>query len=292
MKRLPIKQNVLFLLIAVAVVLFGKSGSASVNKLLAEAVAQSTTLDTKPESSITNPLDPVPGGSPATPTSEPLPTTSAITTEQPNTSTPITTSTANPTTETAIVTKVIDGDTIELDSGEKVRYVGMDTPEITKGKNECYGHEASVKNTELVLGKTITMKKDVSDRDRYGRLLRYVWIGDTFVNAEMVKLGYAAILTIPPDVAQIAYFKQLQTEARTANVGLWNSCGSVHTNAPITNTSPITGSDCPADKPIKGNASSMIYHEPGSSGYTSTTPEACFATETDAEAAGYRKSKN
>ena len=299
-KRFSLKHNILLLLFACAVILFGKSGSASVNKLLAEAATSNTTIES-PTAQSTNPLDPIPEAAPATPTADPLPATSpqpasaptpaAQSSTQPATNTSTATA-ATSTTETAVVTKVIDGDTIELDSGEKVRYVGMDTPEITKGKNECYGHEASAKNTELVLGKTVTMKKDVSDRDRYGRLLRYIWVGDTFVNAKMIQEGYAAILTIPPDVAQIAYFKQLQAEARTANVGLWSGCGSVHTTTPTTNTSPITGTDCASDKPIKGNASSKIYHIPGSSGYASTIPEACFATETEAEAAGYRKSKN
>lgn len=246
-------------------------------------------------------MNPAPEISPVALPSEPLTTASPVTNLTPTTTetqsplvstTALTTTPAVPSTESAVVTKVIDGDTIELDSGERVRYVGMDTPEDTKGKNECFSHEAAAKNTELVLGKTVTMKKDVSDRDRYGRLLRYVWVGDVFVNAEMIKQGYAAVLTIPPDVTQIAYFKQLQVEARTASAGLWSSCGSVHTTSPVNNTSPITGADCPADKPIKGNASSKIYHLPESSGYTATTPEACFATELEAETAGYRKSKN
>lgn len=126
----------------------------------------------------------------------------------------------------ALVVRVIDGDTIEVNiDGKlyKVRYIGIDTPETvhpTKGE-EPYGKEASVKNKELVEGKVVKLEKDVSETDRYGRLLRYVWVRDLFVNAELVRLGYAQVVTYPPDVKYQDLFLDLQREAREAGRGLW-----------------------------------------------------------------------
>lgn len=128
---------------------------------------------------------------------------------------------------TALVTKVIDGDTIWVDiSGKsyKVRYIGMDTPETVHPFKpvEYFGKEASQKNTELVGGKTVYLEKDVSEKDKYGRLLRYVWMDDvTMVNAELVRLGYAYSYTYPPDVRYQDLFLLLQTEARENSRGLW-----------------------------------------------------------------------
>lgn len=132
------------------------------------------------------------------------------------------------------VKRVIDGDTIELESGERVRYIGIDTPETKHPvkKLQCYGKEASQKNSELVAGKFIRMEKDVSDLDRYGRLLRYVFVYETpqatgeavFVNEKLVREGYAYASTYPPDVAYADLFKSSQEEAEKLNRGLWNSC--------------------------------------------------------------------
>lgn len=122
--------------------------------------------------------------------------------------------------EIAKVTRVIDGDTIEVLLGqrkEKVRYIGINTPE----SNQPFGPEASQKNRELVEGKEIRLVKDVSERDKYGRLLRYVCVGDIFINAELVKLGYANAFTYPPDVKYSNLFVQLEREAREKQVGLW-----------------------------------------------------------------------
>lgn len=119
-----------------------------------------------------------------------------------------------------LVTKVIDGDTIEIEDGRKVRYIGIDTPEL-RG-NECFAKEARDKNRELVEGKRVKLQKDVSETDRYGRLLRFVYLenGD-FVNNILVKEGYATAATFPPDVAKQEEFKTSQDEARTNNRGLW-----------------------------------------------------------------------
>ncbi len=96
------------------------------------------------------------------------------------------------------VVRVIDGDTIEIAGGAHVRYIGMDTPE-TYPKVEFYGPEAKAKNIELVEGKLVTLEKDVSETDKYGRLLRYVYVDGVFVNGELVRLGYAEAVSYPPD---------------------------------------------------------------------------------------------
>jgi micrococcal nuclease len=123
--------------------------------------------------------------------------------------------------QTAVVTHIVDGDTIDVDlagSIYRVRYIGMDTPE----RGDFFYHEATEANRQLAEGQTVTMVKDVSETDRYGRLLRYVYLPDgTFVNAELVKQGYAQIATYPPDVKYQELFAQLQQEARNAGLGLW-----------------------------------------------------------------------
>ena len=123
--------------------------------------------------------------------------------------------------EVARVIEVIDGDTIVvLRDGlrEKVRLIGIDTPEV----GHHYYEEATRKTTELVLGKTVRLEKDFSERDKYGRLLRYVYLGNLFVNAELVRQGYAYAYTHPPDVKYSDYFLKLQREAREKGVGLWS----------------------------------------------------------------------
>ena len=123
----------------------------------------------------------------------------------------------SPETWEAKCKRVVDGDTIELENGDKVRYIGIDTPE----SDEYYGDIATEKNQELVEGKTIKLEKDVSDTDKYGRILAYVYIGDIFVNAYLVENGYAQVYTYPPDVKYSDYFLELQEEAREAGRGFW-----------------------------------------------------------------------
>jgi len=133
---------------------------------------------------------------------------------------------ASDSAEIAVVQRVVDGDTIELSDGRKVRYIGVDTPELhhpTKSV-QCFGKEAMEKNKELVEGKEIQMKKDVSETDRYKRLLRYVWIGDVFVNEYLAREGFAHQATFPPDVKYVDQFKIAAEDARVNNKGLWNVC--------------------------------------------------------------------
>lgn len=121
------------------------------------------------------------------------------------------------------VKRVIDGDTIELENGEPVRYIGIDTPETKHPSKplQYYGKEASEANRSLVEGKEVRLEFDVQQRDKYGRLLAYVYVGDTFVNAWLVENGYAQILTIPPNVKYQDKFLELQKKAREEGRGLW-----------------------------------------------------------------------
>jgi len=129
-------------------------------------------------------------------------------------------------TETVKVTRVIDGDTIEIEGGERVRYIGIDTPETVDPRTtvQCYGKEASNKNKELVEGKEVRLEKDVSETDKYDRLLRYIWIGDTLINEVLVKEGFAYSSSYPPDVKYQDRFIAAQKEARNNNRGLWGTC--------------------------------------------------------------------
>ncbi len=129
------------------------------------------------------------------------------------------------------VVKVVDGDTIHVQLGgvrEKVRYIGIDTPETKDPRRpvQCYGQRAADFNEQLVGGERVRLVLDVQQRDRYGRLLAYVYrVRDgLFVNAELARLGYARALTIPPDVRYAERFAALAREAREQGRGLWSGC--------------------------------------------------------------------
>jgi micrococcal nuclease len=130
--------------------------------------------------------------------------------------------------EIAMVVRVIDGDTVELSDGRRVRYIGVDTPETVDPRRpvECFGKQAGEKNKELVEGKTVQLEKDVSEIDRYGRLLRYVYVGELMINEFLVREGYAQVTTYPPDVKYQDRFNVAQEQAREQNLGLWGGdCG-------------------------------------------------------------------
>jgi micrococcal nuclease len=129
------------------------------------------------------------------------------------------------------VVKVVDGDTVHVRVGgrrETVRYIGVDTPESVKPGSpvQCFAKRASVFNARLVAGERVSMVTDAERRDRYGRLLAYVYrVRDgLFVNAELVRRGYAQPLTIPPNVAHAAGFLRLAAAARRDGRGLWSAC--------------------------------------------------------------------
>lgn len=143
--------------------------------------------------------------------------------------------------EVAVVTSVIDGDTIEVSLNGavwRVRYIGMDTPEV----GEVCGSEATAANAALVAGQTVRMLKDVSETDPFGRLLRYVYVGDTFVNGALVAGGWARAVDYPPDTAMSGVLHGLA--AQGAGIG----CALVAAPLP---TAPIRGPEPPP--PPSGN---------------------------------------
>jgi micrococcal nuclease len=127
------------------------------------------------------------------------------------------------------VKKISDGDTFWIykgtGDGEKIRLIGIDAPEsqnVFKKKQGFYGKEAKAYLTNLLKGKRVKLEYDVDRTDQYGRTLAYVYLEDgTFVNAELVKNGYAMIMTVPPNVKFADEFLRLQQEAREQNRGLW-----------------------------------------------------------------------
>jgi micrococcal nuclease len=136
------------------------------------------------------------------------------------------------TTQTARVLRVVDGDTILVAVGgrqERVRYIGVDTPETVKPDTpvQCFGKRASAENHRLVDGREVRLVADAEARDRYGRLLAYVYrAGDgLFVNEALVRGGYATTLTIAPNVRFAERFAAVAGQARDAGRGLWSACG-------------------------------------------------------------------
>jgi micrococcal nuclease len=131
----------------------------------------------------------------------------------------------------ARVIEVTDGDTIvvELPGGriEDVRYIGINTPESTPDQPlECFGHEASAANRELVGGRRVSLSFGPELRDDYGRLLAYVRAGGVAVNAELVRRGYARTLTIAPNDARAPALARLEAAAGRAGRGLWGACNT------------------------------------------------------------------
>lgn len=128
--------------------------------------------------------------------------------------------------ESIQVGRAIDGDTIEFIDGRRVRYIGIDTPEIGDGRRtiKCFAKEAKEENARLVEGKTVRLKKDVSETDKYGRLLRYVYIDTVFVNDYLVRQGFANAAIFPPDITHQEQLLEAEREARGQGRGLWKKC--------------------------------------------------------------------
>lgn len=207
--------------------------------------------------------------------------------------------------EVAQVQRVIDGDTIELTDGRKVRYIGIDTPETnhpSKGV-ECFGHEAGQRNRGLVLGQVVQLEKDVSDTDRFGRLLRYVWKDEVLVNQQLVAEGMAFASSFPPDVKRQDQFRAAEQQAQIQGLGLWSSCDLPELdelNATLDQADEQVLGAADAEQTtecvIKGNISSngWLYHLPECSSYDSVKidqakGEQWFCSEAEAEKAGWTK---
>lgn len=221
------------------------------------------------------------------------------------------------TSEKLMVNRIIDGDTIELENKKRVRYIGIDTPESVDPRKpvQCFAREAAQRNTQLVLGKSVRLEKDVSEVDRYGRLLRYVYIQtpdgqEEMVNMILVREGFASAASFPPDIKYQDSFREAQRLARTEKRGLWESCPIPRSSiSPISTPSSIGANgaaknevrtqSAPGSCSIKGNISSggKIYHLPGCGSYDKTSidesaGERWFCSEQEAIAAGWRKAKN
>ncbi len=173
---------------------------------------------------------------------------------------------SNKDTCTAKANIVIDGDTIVLDTGEKVRYIGIDTSETVDPRKpvQCFGKEASEKNKELVEGKEVRLVKDISDKDKYGRLLRYVYIGDEFINDSLVKNGFAHSSSYPPNIKYQEQFSKSEEEARNNKNGLWADgvCGNP-VNAETENK--------PAEQENIVNQEEIVQNQPQDSEVAQTT---------------------
>lgn len=125
-----------------------------------------------------------------------------------------------------MVARVVDGDTIELESGETIRYLMVDTPE-TFGGVECYGEEAKQFNIDIVMGQEVTLKYDTECTDRFDRTLAYVSVGDREINSLLIERGFACVLYIPPNGAdRKTELENLEALAKQQDRGLWGACTS------------------------------------------------------------------
>ena len=163
-----------------------------------------------------------------------------------------TSSVAAPMVREGAVVHVDDGDTIEVRIGdrvERVRYIGMDAPEVAhEGVGGMRGGDAAARlNQALVASRRVRLELDREERDRYGRLLAYVWVDDAMINLEIVRRGYAHALTIPPNVRYARWFVAVEREARAAGRGLWGS-GDLDDRA----TAPTPAiTRVPSDPPVR-----------------------------------------
>lgn len=215
----------------------------------------------------------------------------------------------------ARVIRVVDGDTIHvLFNGQKykIRMIGVDTPETVHPNKpvEYYGKEASNFTKKSLSNKTVYLQKDVSETDKYGRLLRYIWLSrpssnepseeeiiNNMYNAILVKEGYAQAYTYQPDSKYSNLFTRLQRDAREQNIGMWAN----ENIEPKQSTQPAKTessrheytADTTENGKIKGNRKSMKYHVPGSMSYNKISEENViyFNTEQEAIDAGYVRAK-
>ncbi len=131
---------------------------------------------------------------------------------------------ANP--DEVLVKRVVDGDTVELASGEKVRLIGIDTPETVDPRKsvQCFGKEAKEFTRSLLENQWVRLETDIEPKDKYGRTLAYVYRDELFVNDTIIREGYAHVMTIPPNVRYAEVFRESQQFARVQNKGLWSAC--------------------------------------------------------------------
>jgi len=190
------------------------------------------------------------------------------------------------------VARVVDGDTYETAGGQRVRLIGVNTPELKGGEREL-GEAAREFVRARLEGKTVYQFRDVSDTDRYGRLLRYVFIAGNLVmfNETLLREGYASVMTVPPDVMFAEQYLGLERQARESGQGLWGDGADEGSGGPDADDDTASAASC-ANPQIKGNINSRgekIYHLPGGQYYDITKAERWFCTEEEAQAAGFRR---
>ncbi|MBS2970375.1 thermonuclease family protein [Metabacillus sp. KIGAM252] len=212
-----------------------------------------------------------------------------------------------------IVTRVVDGDTIEVklsDTGkvEDIRMILVDTPETKHPRLgvQPFGKEASKFTTDQLSGKNVVLEKDLTERDKYGRVLAYVWVDGVNFNKRLIEQGYARLAVYQPDVKHLDEFRAAQTKAQKTGKGIWSIEDYVLEDGYNTpekkkevakKEEPKAAVSKVEEKPkdrgscnIKGNQSG-IYHVPGGQYYEVTKAEEMFCSTAEAEAAGYRASK-
>ncbi|WXJ79113.1 hypothetical protein MTMBA_11950 [Moorella thermoacetica] len=205
----------------------------------------------------------------------------------------------------AAVTSVVDGDTLHVKINgreEKVRLIGVNTPEIAHPdlgiKEQPYGKEAAAYTQKRLAGKKVYLELDVGERDKYGRLLAYVWLdkpandSETEVrakmyNAELLLNGYAQVMTVPPNIKYADLFVKLQKEAREAGKGLWGAAVTAPTPA------PASGGKSGSVAKYIGNSSSKKFHYPDCQWAQKISPRnrVEFISREEAINAGYRPCK-
>lgn len=192
------------------------------------------------------------------------------------------------------VGRVIDGDTFDTADGARVRLIGVNTPEIRPV--EHYGEEASAFTKKQLAGKRVLMFADAGDKDRYGRMLRYVFVEgqDVMFNELLLQEGYANTMTIAPNVAFADYFVAVERAAREQERGLWMEAANGAAEGKSSGAEEVPTSSACKQADIKGNINAKgdkIYHKPGGASYEQTIAEEMFCTEKEAEEAGFRAAK-
>lgn len=193
----------------------------------------------------------------------------------------------------AQVSKVIDGDTIEvsLDGAVyRLRYIGIDAPE----PGDASGGQAALEaNRALVQGKTVHLERDTSETDEYGRLLRYVYVGDLLVNAELVRLGLAQAKAYPPDVKYQGLFGELERQAQEAKLGLWGAPPTAAASADCPAAQYEPARQCPGCALYIASREREPFHHPWCKSAQKISPGnmQCFYSREEAIQAGHRPCK-
>ncbi len=208
----------------------------------------------------------------------------------------------------AKVTRVVDGDTVKVEllngKEETVRLILVDTPETKHPqlKVQPFGPEASDYTTEHLTNQEVTLEFDAEERDRYGRLLAYIWVDSKLFNEELVAKGLARVAVFPPNTKYVDEFRKTQDQARKNKLGIWSIENYVEEkgyNSEVARGIKEKEEDESAElnerceNKIKGNKNSKIYHVPTGAHYDQKMNNVqWFCTEEEAEEAGYRQSKN